>query len=265
LPLAALADSNGKRLVDSHDVTMSLTLRDALRIAALPESKRHVDLSRIALFSDPIFTPYDERVLKRPKSTNAFPVLARLKSSRDEAAAIAHLFDSASVLNYSDDLASRENALSSAVMRASVLHFATHAVAGDTWPSGSGLQLTGFTRDGKPVNGFVSSLDLLSRRTSTSLVVLSACDTARGDAAPGENVAGLARAFLGGGARRVVASLWAVDDALTARLMAEFYAGLVAGKTPAVALASAQRKVAGPDIPGQRPPWAAFLLYERAP
>jgi len=265
LPLTALPASDGKRLVDNHDVTMSLTLRDALRIAALPDAKRHVDLSRIALFSDPIFTPYDERVRQRVKSANAFPALPRLKSTRDEAGAIARLFKPQNVLSYSDDSASRENALSPAVMQASVLHFATHAVAGDTWPNGSGLHLTGFTREGAPVNGFVSSLDLLSRRASTSLVVLSACDTARGDAAPGENVAGLARAFLGGGARRVVASLWAVNDTVTARLMADFYAGLVAGDTPAVALASAQRKSAGPVVPGQRPPWAAFLLYERSP
>ncbi|HEX5161885.1 MAG TPA: CHAT domain-containing protein [Steroidobacteraceae bacterium] len=265
LPLTALADSDGKRLIDAHDVTMSLTLRDALRIAALPDDKRRVNLSRVALFSDPIFTPYDERIQKRVTSTDAFPALARLKSSRAETDAIARLFKSANVLSYSDDLASRESALSPAVMQASVLHFATHAVASDTWPNGSGLQLTAFTKEGKPINGFVSSLDLLSQRTSTSLVVLSACDTARGDSTPGENVAGLARAFLGGGARRVVASLWAVDDAVTARLMAEFYAGLVSGKTPAVALASAQKKVAGPDVPGQRPAWAAFLLYERAP
>jgi tetratricopeptide (TPR) repeat protein len=277
LPFAALAADDGGNhpLATSHDITMSLTLRDALRIAALPDSSRRANLARVALFSDPVFTPYDERVAQHDKSQTAFPVLARLRHTRSEADAIAtrvsHMSSDRSdlavdrVLNYSGFDASRENALSPAAASATVLHFATHAVASDEWPNGSGLQLSGFTRQGKPLNGFLSTLDLLSQRTSTDLVVLSACDTARGEGAPGENVAGLARAFLGGGARRVVASLWKVDDAVTASLMSDFYAGLIAGETPAIALNAAQRKLAGPTRAGQRPFWAAFVLYERAP
>lgn len=242
-----------------HDITMALTMRDALHIARLPDESRRADLARVALFFDPVFTPYDTRFARVPTTATAFPVKARLIATRTEARAISTRLRSSELLQFSDFAATRAAVMSDTVNRATVLHFATHAIASDQWPNGSGLLLTGFTATGGPLNGFVSTLDLLSRRTSTDLVVLSACDTAHGDAATGENVAGLARAFLGGGARRVVASLRRVDDAVTAKLMGEFYGGLAAGMTPAAALRAAQRVRAVGSSP------AAFVLYERAP
>lgn len=64
------------------------------------------------------------------------------------------------------------------------------------------------------------------------LVVLSACDTARGEVAGGEGVYCLQRAFALAGARATVATHWRVDDAATAALMAEFYANLWRKKLP---------------------------------
>ncbi|MHC4392643.1 MAG: CHAT domain-containing protein [Planctomycetota bacterium] len=56
------------------------------------------------------------------------------------------------------------------------------------------------------------------------MVVLSACDTARGTVRAGEGVVGLVRGFTTAGAETVVASLWPVDDAATSVLMGELYA-----------------------------------------
>ena len=73
------------------------------------------------------------------------------------------------------------------------------------------------------------------------LVVMSACDTSRGDTATGEGVLGIQGAFHIAGARNVIAGLWKVPDEATAELMREFYRLLgQEHKSPLVALREAQ-------------------------
>jgi CHAT domain-containing protein len=72
----------------------------------------------------------------------------------------------------------------------------------------------------------VQTLDL----RKVHLATLSACETGLGEAAGGEGILGLQRAFQLAGARTTVASLWMVDDAQTQALMDRFYSNLWNGK-----------------------------------
>ena len=97
----------------------------------------------------------------------------------------------------------------------------------------------------------------------TKLVVLSACDTAVASGGgkvggTGVEIAGLAYQFQRTRVDAVLASLWPVDDAATAELMASFYGRVREGKTWAQALGDAERtalkKRAHPAL------WAPFIL-----
>jgi len=141
-----------------------------------------------------------------------------------------------------------------------VPHFACHGVLG----TGDGVQpgLVLSQVDNPPgTDGYLRLDEVTDLRLNADLVTLSACQTGQGKVFRAEGVSGLARAFLYAGCRGVLCSLWQVDDAATAELMADVYAGLKDGKSAADALRSAQLKM----IEAGEPPlhWAPFVLIGR--
>ena len=93
------------------------------------------------------------------------------------------------------------------------------------------------------------------------LVVLSCCHSARGKILQAEGVVGIARAFLGSGARSVLMSLWAVDDEATKAFMNIFYKDLIHGKMSASeALHHAIKKTRESPEYKDFKYWAPFVL-----
>jgi CHAT domain-containing protein len=100
-----------------------------------------------------------------------------------------------------------------------VVHLATHGLVDAAQPARSSVALAA---DGEE-DGYFYTLEILATPTRSDLVVMSACESARGKVSRGEGVVGLSRAFLAAGAESVVASLWAVSDESTGELMRILY------------------------------------------
>jgi CHAT domain-containing protein len=91
-------------------------------------------------------------------------------------------------------------------------------------------------RESENDTGFLSAADVLALNLSADIAVLSACETGLGRLLHGEGLIGLTQAFLHAGARRVIVSLWQVDDEATAQFMQRLYALLKRDVEPAEAL-----------------------------
>jgi len=113
-----------------------------------------------------------------------------------------------------------------------------------------------------PFDGLLTALEISTglALSGTKLVVLSACESARGVVLQGEGVASLQRAFLIAGAESVVASLWKVNDDVTKRLMTAFYTFLRAGNSRSVALRRAAAQVRSSPEYAHPYYWAGFVL-----
>jgi len=144
-----------------------------------------------------------------------------------------------------------------------ILHFATHGFANNENPAFSGLVLSRFDAHRHRIatleDDILNLNEIYQLRLNADLVVLSACQTGLGENLQGEGIVGLTRGFMVAGAKRVIASLWNVEDSSTAQLMTKFYDYyLNQGQTPAAALRQSQIEMwRDGKLPRQ---WAAFTI-----
>ena len=92
-----------------------------------------------------------------------------------------------------------------------------------------------------PQEAYMLTMADVSRvKVRAKLVVLSCCHSGSGEIRA-EGVIGIARAFLGSGARSVLVALWAISDSATEQLMNRFYEHLVEGESASESLHQAMK------------------------
>lgn len=273
--------STGELMIDRNEI---VNLPSASALAALrTDTKHRVPASgEVAILADPVFDRDDPRVkpsskdgktaakrgmlaadLDRALRDVATPGIgiSRLPSTRREADAIVGLAPGGVILKALGFDANREMATGGELSRYRIVHFATHGLLDSEHPELSGIVLSLVDERGRPRDGFLRLNDIYNLDLPAELVVLSACNTGLGQAIRGEGLVGLTRGFMFAGARRVVASLWRVDDEATAELMRRFYAAMLESRQePAAALRAA--KLAMRHQKRWRAPyfWAGFVL-----
>ncbi len=224
--------------------------------------------SRVAIVSDPVYAVDDIRLAAAGPAPSRLRAssnddLTRLPYSAAEAREIKRLYTPAQIIDLGGF-----NATAAAVAKLpfndlAIFHFAGHAIARDDEPLLSALHLSVYDDRRTPLeNPSITAERVLRLGMRADLVVLSGCSTAGGVPVAGEGMLGLTHSFLANGSRSVVASLWPVDDAQTARLMGRFHDAYRAGASAPEALAIAQRAaLAGSRNEELTQDWFSFVAF----
>ncbi len=159
-----------------------------------------------------------------------------LPDSEIEVQKLGQLYPHGRVLTGAD--ATVEHTLS-ALDGAALAHIAAHGDFRTDNPLFSALWLA---------DGPLTIYDLEGMRTAPHAVVLAACESARHTSQPGDDLLGLAAAFLSLGTAVLIASLVSLPDGQSSGLMLELHTRLQAGQRPAAALAATQQQAADGDV-----------------
>jgi CHAT domain-containing protein len=288
LPAPARSPRAGKStpLLYEHEVVYAPSMSVLPLLQANTPSQAKPAKS-LAVFADPVFDKLDPRVTGTvPRAANPKPphgatlsalssenidalregntmgglALPRLEYTRELSRAVMKGMTSADVLRAVDFEASRRNVLRPELADYRTVVFATHALVHSEYPELSGIALSMVDEKGAPQDGFLRLHDVYNLRLNADLVVLGACETGLGREMRGEGLIGLSRGFLHAGARRVLASLWKVDEEATVALLSELYRQIGLGRPYSTALREAQMHVRR-QARWQSPYyWAGFVL-----
>jgi CHAT domain-containing protein/tetratricopeptide (TPR) repeat protein len=265
VPFVALQNGKNQYLIEKHTIltapsiqALNLTQKDKQA-----EKKSNIPIlirgEEALIVGNP--TMPKQGVGKDLKSLESLP------GAEEEAKKIAQILGANAIIG---DQAT-ESAIVQKMASAKLIHFATHGLLDgivNTIDSPGAIALNPSVQD----DGFLTTSEIMEhfgidnkQNLQAELVVLSACDTARGDI-KGEGVIGLSRAFMASGVPTLVVSLWKVSDGDTVKLMTEFYTNLYEHKfDKAKAMRKAMLSMLKNDNGNPDPKaWAAFTVIGKA-
>jgi len=264
LPFQALLSAENRHLIEDHAISYapSLTVLCEMIKARSKGQGGGAAPATLLAFGNPAL---GKTIVERVKLARRDEQLDPLPEAEQEVKAIGRLYGAGRSQVYTGAQASE------ALMKAKagsyrILHLATHAILNDTSPMYSHVLLSqaGTNRD---EDGLLEAWEIMNLNLQADMVVLSACETARGRIGAGEGVIGLTWALFVAGAPTTVVSLWKVESASTTELMVEFHRQLQAkrqdGKprvTKAEALRQASLKLMKQSRSRHPFYWAAFVV-----
>ena len=251
VPFPALLNADGEYLIQNHTILTA----PSIQVLELSRRGRRGDgetggRGEVLVVGNPTMPSIWN------SETDETHRLSNLPGAESEAVAIANLFNTQPLLKGD----ATETAVTQQMPAARIIHLATHGLLDYGIPEETGVRdfpgAIALATDNS-ADGFLTSAELLEMELQAELVVLSACNTGRGNLSS-DGVIGLSRALIGAGVPNVMVSLWSVPDAPTADLMREFYQQWQATGNQAIALRQAM--LATMETHPEPRNWAAFTL-----
>ena len=257
VPFQALADRNGRYLVEGHEVFYAPSLAFLVwrarhhRNAPPPETLLAFGNPRIAAA-----TAAKARTRSRDES------LAPLPEAEQEVRAIASAYGRRD-MTVRTGAAATETEFKKSAGRYRILHVATHGIYDDKDPMYSHLVLSRTSNDDN--DGLLEAREIVDLHLDADLAVLSACETGRGLDRGAEGMVGLSWAFFAAGTHTELLAQLKVGSTATRDLMVSFHRGLArrhAAGARAVTAALQRAQLAMLASRGRSHPfyWAPFIV-----
>ena len=222
VPFGALQDTESRYLCESFSIRVIPSLTCLKMIMDAP-TDHHCKRGALVV-GDPWVQEVENDDGRKP---------SQLPGARREAEMIAAIVKTSPLIG-SD---ATKEAVLSRLSNVALIHLAAHSDR----KTGEILLAPNLSRESKiPIRkGYMLTMpDVLSVGLRARLVVLSCSNSGQGEVSD-EGVVGIARAFLGAGARSVLVTLWVIDDEATLEFMRVFYQHLTRGKKASQALSGA--------------------------
>ena len=242
LPFAALKDERGRCLSESFRIRVAPSLTTLQLIQDSP-SDYHSQTGAL-IVGDP---DVGEVLYKG----NLHPI-KRLPFAGEEAKMVGELLGTQPLLGKQ----ATKHMVLQRINSVSLIHFACHGDA----ERGEIILASPPLTDKKPnEEDYLLTMGEISKvRLRAKLVVLSCCHSAQGQICS-EGVVGIARAFIGSGARSVLVALWAIQDEATKHFMSCFYKHFVRGESASESLHQAMKWMRENGFSDVEQ-WAPFML-----
>ena len=243
VPFAALRDKDGKYLSESFRIRMVPSL-STLKLIQDSPADYHSQTGALI-----VGDPKVGQVFYKGYLTSSGP----LEFARKEAVMVGRLLGVQPLLgNYATKRAVLER-----INSVSLIHFAAHGNA-ERGEIALAPTMRSVTRPPEDKDYLLTMSDISKVQLRAKLVVLSCCHSGHGQIRA-EGVVGIARAFLGSGARSVLVALWALSDRATEQLMGRFYEHLAAGESVSEYLHEAMKWMRGHGF-ADVAEWAPFIM-----
>lgn len=224
LPFQALQPVTGRYLIEDSAISYvpSLTaLREMRRYRAPAENR-----PTLMALGNPVISG---SVVQRRKLVLMDEHLAPLPEAESQVRSVAEIYRPNSRVYVGSD--AREDRWKAEAPSYRILHLATHGVLDNASPLYSYLVLTPSDDRKNPEDGLLEGWEIMRMHLNADLVVLSACETARGKVAQGEGVIGLTWAFFVAGTPATLVTQWKVESASSTQLMTDFHQRWKGGQT----------------------------------
>lgn len=255
LPFQALEPRDGHYLLEDYAISYSPSLSVLKQMSARKNSER-LGASLLA-FGNPTMP---NEIAGNIRTTYRGEDLGPLPEAEMEVAALKNIWQGPATRVLVGANA-RKNVFRQEASKYSIIHLATHGILDDNSPMYSRLVMARAENDPTD-DGLLEAREIMQLDLHADLVVLSACQTARGRIGAGEGMVGMSWAFFVAGVPTMVASQWKVDSASTAKLMIDFHKRLREETTTSKAAILQQASLALMKDPRYRHPyfWAGFVL-----